>query len=461
MAQYNKLTSQYVDRNNDLFDVKMVADADGNIASTATPLPVTLGSDNITINGNITIPATVTTAQHAYATDAWTRPKTIIDHSLFSATWTFGIPSRVWEEYQFDGSTWTPQATFSRGSEQNKMLSVVSGTVATNGTTVATKKYIRYQPNRGQLYSTAVIMPNATANGIRRFGMATPQDGVFFEMVGDGSNWDIFAGRRSYGSLSNYVSIKSAILALFPSFDPSKGNVYDIQYQWRGVGNYTFFVNLEPVYVEEYLGTGTQLSMSDPALQPFYSAYSGDGTEVELLSGCVDVSSEGGAINESTLFGTIGTGDTLLSTSNTANVDNAVLAVYVPRTAGNGAFNSRGAFLDKLVTWTNADATTKVYAFRDTQAPNLAALTWSDIPDSDIKYLVGGAGSALQTAYDLDDSAEFTVLSERELLNTKNVITNPSANSDFAVSPGDIIVISILTGANKSTLANLYFSEQI
>lgn len=40
-----------------------------------------------------------------YGKDAWGRPKSITDYSLFSATWTFGIPARVWEEIELDYST--------------------------------------------------------------------------------------------------------------------------------------------------------------------------------------------------------------------------------------------------------------------------------------------------------------------------------------------------------------------
>ena len=397
-----------------------------------------------------------------YNRDAWNRPKSIIDRSIFSATWTFGIPERVWEEYVFDGSTWTPQQGFTNASVVNKMLNVNSGTGLGHGTTIATKEYTRYQPNRGQLYSTAVLCPDATTAGTRRFGLATPQDGVFFEVVGDGTEWDIFAGRRSYGTLESYVSIKETILANIPDFDPSKGHVYDIQYQWRGVGNYFFYVDLQLVYTEENLGTmDSQLSMSDPALQPFFSAYCGvEGTAVNIQSGCVDVSSEGGR-DEETVFGSINTGDSLINLGSTAATDIAILAMRVPKTIGS-QFNSRGAIMDKLVTWTRDEALTKVYIIRDTGAPNLEALTWDSIPDSDLQMLVGGSGSALQTAYSADSANASNVLAEWADLEVKNVITNPSTYSKFKLTPGDILLVVVnCIGANKLSSATLYYSEQI
>lgn len=432
MAQFRKDTHEFLNNGTTLFEVGMSADENGELWN------------------------------RRYAKDAWNRPKSIVDRSVFSATWTFGIPARVWEEYQFDGATWTPQTSFSRATSVNKMLSVVSGTTPTEGATLATKQYSRYQPNRGHLYSTAVIMPNASDRGIRRFGLATPDDGVFFEMVGDGVDWDIFAGRRAYGSLASYVSIKSAILDKVPNFDPSKGHVYDIQYQWRGVGNYFFYVDLELVYVDEYLGTGTQLSMSDPALQPFYSAYTGsDGTQVQLLAGCVDVTSEGGQ-DERTLFGSVSSGLDLL-TLGTADTPTAVLAFKVPRTA-NGSFNSRGAFLDKLSAFcASSDTITSVYAARDISATTVDAITWTAIPDSALLTASGNAAGALNTAFQTDINSFGRVFSEFTAKDTKTEIINTSKNSPFLATPGDIIVIAGtgLSSTGQLYAATLYYSEQI
>ena len=47
--------------------------------------------------------------------------------------------------------------------------------------------------------------------------------------------------------------------------DLTKGNTYDIQFQWRGVGNYNFFINQVLVKTVEYLGNETELSMFNPS----------------------------------------------------------------------------------------------------------------------------------------------------------------------------------------------------
>lgn len=150
MAQYNLNIREYVERNNNLSDVVLQSDENGELWN------------------------------KRYSKDAWGRPKSVQDHSVFSATWTYGIHERVWEEWFYNGSTWTPQVGFTRSNSNDKMLNVLSGTTLGSGTTVASKLHPKYQPNRGHLYSSAIMCPQANAKGIRRFGLATPEDGVFF-----------------------------------------------------------------------------------------------------------------------------------------------------------------------------------------------------------------------------------------------------------------------------------------
>lgn len=92
-----------------------------------------------------------------YAKDAWGRPKSVQDYSLFSATWTFDVPNRIWVEESVvrSGETITVTEQDQTGSKVqsiNHMLSVKSGSTANNGNAVRSKTFPRYQPNRGHLY---------------------------------------------------------------------------------------------------------------------------------------------------------------------------------------------------------------------------------------------------------------------------------------------------------------------
>lgn len=444
MAQYDKRDGRMSPRNDDVFDVVMIADNQGVIGGSA-------GYGGIT----------------RYAVDAWGRPKTILDHSLFNGTFTFGVPSRVWEEVSWDYINEVPQlqSAFTKVGTRNHMLSVLSGTSSGNGTVARTRRFMRYQPNRGQLYSTAVTIPNPTGLASREWGLSTARNGVMFELIGDGTDWDLQYTIRKTGAVTHRVSIKDAVLEKFPDFDPSKGHVYDIQYEWRGVGNMFFFVDLQLVATAELLGTLDFLSVDDPALPATYvSTTLEEGVEYELLSACVDVSSEGGT-DPRTLFATADTGTSLV-TLGAANTDTAILALRVPRFVdynGDTIFNSRGAVMDKLVTWTRDESLTQVFVFRQISSPNIDGLAWVTLPDSDMEYAVGGLGLPLNDAFQLDKATGQHVLAEWADIDAKNVITNPSRNSDFSLVPGDILVVTVRStgAANVKSSATLYFSEDL
>lgn len=59
MAQWNKNTQDYLNQERSLFEVNMLATKDGNAVSVSNPFPVSLGSSNITITGNVNVGTSV------------------------------------------------------------------------------------------------------------------------------------------------------------------------------------------------------------------------------------------------------------------------------------------------------------------------------------------------------------------------------------------------------------------
>jgi len=59
MAQWNSANGAFQGQAKTLFEVNQLATANGNIVSNTNPLPVTLGSNNITITGNVNVGTTV------------------------------------------------------------------------------------------------------------------------------------------------------------------------------------------------------------------------------------------------------------------------------------------------------------------------------------------------------------------------------------------------------------------
>jgi len=438
MAQYNKNTASYLGQNTTLHEVVMTADRDGNILGSA---------------GRID-----------YALDAYGRPKTILDKSLFSSTFTHSVLSRVWEELEFTPATNTSNflAGFTNATSRKGMLSLVSGTTAGTGSVLRTKRHFRYQVNRGQLFSTSANCPNPTTNGSRLWGLTTRNDGFSFQLNGDGEDWDLVVIHRAYGEIVSTDSIKDALLLKQPDFDPSMHHLYDIQID----KSVKYFVNAELIFVDTHENETEFMPIEDESLTvAFGSICTEEDTEIELLVGNVDVSSEGGFEEPRKIFGSINTGLSFVQIDNTDS-ETAMLAIRVPREItydSRTVIQTRGVQLNKLVTWIRDEARTAVYYFRDTGATNLNALTWDAVPDSvAVQTLMGGDSSALHTAFVADKANGQLILAEWSDLEVKNVISNPSERADFIATPGDIIVIAgAAIGNNKDANVTLYYAEEV
>jgi hypothetical protein len=391
--------------------------------------------------------------------DAWGRQKVIHDYSLFHGICTYDVPNRLWEELSVaaDGTRTPLASTGTNAVSENGMLVVKSGTTANQGNACRSKRNPGYQPNRGHLFSTAIICPNPDAPGIRRWGLFTDDGGVYFELEGTGASHTLYAVRKSAGDVKTRIAV-----TLPGGFDVSKGNVYDIQYQWRGVGNYNFFANLQAVYIDSLLGSLSELSLQNPANPVTIEAITKGTTEIEVRLGCVDVTTEGGkhAMRE---FASVSTGDALLKSDSDGA---AMLGLYIPRTLdynGDTVVNTRDLVASKITSWTRDEAATQAWIARDNVATNLAALTWQNFPDSTTDYLIGGAGSVLNTAFQLDRANMQLLLTEWVDAEEKNIVINPTgATAPFSITPGDILIIVVKSFAGTDDNATtLYLAEEI
>lgn len=396
------------------------------------------------------------TSPGAITLDAWNKLKTVNDFSLFHGMWTYDVPNRLWEEKSIAAGAYTPlTSTGTLATSVNSHLQVSSGAVANQGAALFSKRNPRYQPNRGHLYSTALWLPDATLDGRRKFGVFNSENGVYFELEGDGADWELYAVRYSNSVVQSRTPLKSFL----PSgFDIEKGHVYDIQYQWRGLGNYKFYVDLTQVHIDDVLGSLSDLSMRMPALPCGFECVTDTTTPLLMNVGCVDITSEGG-IPEGRQFTTISTGDALLDANSTGI---AMLAIKIPRTA-NGFENTRDLVIEKITSWTRDEAATKLWLARDTTATNLDAATWLAVPDSFTEYLVGGVGSALNTAFQLDKANMSLQLVEWIDIEEKNIVEIPEPDiAPLYGTPGDIFVVEIQSfGGTDSNATTLYFTEEI
>jgi len=392
--------------------------------------------------------------------DAWGRQKVVLDYSLLHGVFTYDVPNRVWEEYSVTSGVYAPlPQTGTLCSSVNNILEVASGTVSGDGSALFSKRHPRYQPNRGHIYSVSVILPSPELDAVRRFGIFKDDNGVYFQLEGDGVGWTMYAVRKSNGVEENKQDITSLLPA---TFDPSKNNVYDIQYQWRSAGDYYFYVNLAKVYQEKNLGTLTEASIRQPGLPAGFESITNTTTNALLRVGCVDVSSEGGKL-EGRQFESITTGSSLITATSTGT---AMIGVKIPRLVsyGGGSIeNTRDIVASRVSSWTRDEAAVQIYAVRDTEASNLDGLTWTAFPDSTAQYLIGGNASLLDNAFQLDRGSMQLILSEWDDIERKNVIVNPDqAVAPFYITAGDILVCAIQTFAgNDNSSVTLYLSEEV
>lgn len=354
--------------------------------------------------------------------DAWGIGKVSIAHSVFHGLFTFDIPPAQWFTYHNGVQVYASTNITSVLGAANIVTSVVN-TVCL----LESRATPRYQPNRGHLFSTAGWFPLKTADGIRDWGLATVENGVLFRLKSDGN---LYAVLKSLGVVTREELIDTSRV---PGFDVEKGNVYDIQYQWRGVGNYTFFINLIQVHVFENLGTLTALSMADPALPIQYKATRLT-QDVSMFIGCADISSENGN-NDRLQYGSV-------FAAAPVNGSNVPLVVIHNPLLILGKTNTRMLELARISLTSDKKAVFKVWSTRDPTA------------------LVGGTrltiGNGSYVTTDSNDAVTGAVITTSVVVaklklivsitvpaNTQVVTNNPyQASIDFPLVRGDYLVIT-------------------
>ena len=359
-------------------------------------------------------------------TDAWGIQKVSFPHSLFHELWTFDIPASMW--FMYEG------ATFAAASQVYTSTNIVPENGAAKLTANASKPAVimesrqcpRYQPNRGHLFSSALWAPIKTADGIREWGLQTAENGIFFRLKADGK---LYAVRKS-GSSENYEEeIDTTGIA---SFDVEKGNVYDIQYQWRGVGNYKFFINLQLVHTIASLGTLTTLSMENPAL-PVSLRCQRTTADVTMYVGCADITSENGDDDREEP-------QVASQTKNATGMvtNEPVISIFNPLQI-NSETNTRTVVLDSIAVNSTIKGTFKVWVSRDP-----AHLT------NESFAAVSGSGSLVQvdtsaTAIGVGPRVIATIQVEAGVRSIEKFSDNPRIR--FTLVRGDYLIVTRTTAA--------------
>lgn len=379
--------------------------------------------------------------------DAWGRPKTITDSSIFHGMFSFNIPVTTWYERFND-----VEQAFTNCTSVNGALHIVAGATLNDKTNLRAFRHPKYETNRGYLYSTAGWFTNPSSLMNRRFGAGTDENAVFFSLE-SGTLYAVV--RTTRGGIT--TEDKNAI-TLPSGVDLSKGNVFDIQFQWRGVGDYKFFINLEEVYNTEYLGTLSELSMSNPALPAFFESENLGGND-EMEFGCVDITSEGGKERGKT-YGSVGidneSGQVAISGFNTP-----IVAIR-SKTTVNTLINTRDTFALLASAYADQRAFFRVWATRDFTDITDGTQTWSDFGDGHLEYIQYDAGAV--TSMTFDTTGLIPVFGCRvDQDNTYSTSALFEGRTNIYLTPGDMFVFTMHreTGGATKVGVTFEFAEEI
>ena len=352
--------------------------------------------------------------------DAWGRQKVVKDQSLFHSLFTFNIPS-TW--LIFEDGTEVANSASTRVTSVDWHASIKSWTTATNTWFLRGKRHPRYQPNRWHLFSTAWFLPSPTATWIRDLWLLNTIIEVSFHL----EDWVLYAHIVN----DSVVKVKEAIdlSAIWLTVaDLANWHLYDIQFQWRWVWDYFFYIDQKLVYKTSFLWANTDLTIYNPALSAWFKSENTDWTEVEIIIGCVDISSEWWFEDEAEYRSMA---NITPKAVNTANYP--VLIMNVKETF-NSLPNTRDIQAYRATWSSDQKSYMKAYITRDA-----TAITWASFndvqTDSWMQYDV--AATAI-------DTAKCQLLWNTRLqIDTPGQVDLPSGKTSFYLTAWDYLIITV------------------
>ena len=379
----------------------------------------------------------ITAGVGALITDAWGVQKISSPFSLFHSTFTFDIPVS-WIMYESGAQVASSTVLTSVGGE-----AIISATAALPDNHIESRPCSRYQPNRGHLYSTALICPNKTVDGIREWGLGTDENKVIFRLKSDGL---LYAVLRS----GDVETIEELIdTSVIPNFDIEKGNLYDIQFQWRGTGNFKFFIgtptNGQSKLVHEFklLGTLTKVSLENPAMPAYFRA-TRITEDVQFSVGCVDITSENGGQLDTNYTSAYS------ETVSVSGADNPTLVLKIPLQIA-GQTNTRSIVAVRISVKATKKGTFKLWVTRnpaDITGATFVALGEGSFIETDSPDITPGAVRA--TAVTVANMQFVTAIAVEP--NVRIAVESPADDSIklIAVRGDFIVVTSTLSGAGTA-----------
>lgn len=383
-----------------------------------------------------------------YNTDAWFRPKVVNDQSIIHGMFTYNVPADKWFEMIDD----VEQASFVSATSIDGKLNLASGAL-NEKRQLRTFRNPRYEPNRGHMWSNSAFFPSPSAAAERSMGCFTSEAGAGFRL----RSGTLYAFRRT--TVGGTTTDTEQAITLPTGVDLSKGNVFDIQFQWRGVGSYFFYINLKLVAVLDLLGTLDELSVFNPALPIAFECIN-QGAAAALQVGCVDITTEGGE-ERGKSYGSIGTSTESGSIGiNGFNVP--VIAIRNKKQFGS-LLNTRDVLSLLATAYGDQRCVFRVWYTRDDTALTLNDQSWQDFRDGHIEYIEYDNPN-VATPMTFDTSKAALVFGSRvdqdQSYSTSALF---EGRTDIYQTPGDIFILTMHreTGGAANVGINYEFAEAI
>lgn len=215
MAQYNTGNSSFQTHNKTLFEVNMMASANGSLYEYWNRVPIEFDKGTY---------------------DAFGRVRTSVPFTLGDYKHLYGIDANFIEKTNSGGSV-----TY----YNNQACARLATTTSTTSSAIhQTKFYHHYMPGKSQLIKSTFNFYSAVANVIKRSGYFDDNNGIFFEQAGNGTL--SFCIRTSVsGSPSDARKVTQANWNVDKcdgtgaskfNLDITKTQILFIDFQWLGVG---------------------------------------------------------------------------------------------------------------------------------------------------------------------------------------------------------------------------------
>lgn len=304
--------------------------------------------------------------------------------TLFDSQFEYGKNSRFWDE-DISGvgasSTHLP-------NESSIRLRV--GTVSGEYVERRTRRCFRYQPGKSQNITMTAVIGTGKTNVRKRLGYFNDNNGLFFEQ--DGTT--LYIVRRTYTSgsvVDNRVAQSSwnidSLDGNGPSgitLDVSKGNIYNIDFQWLGVGRVRFSINIDgkSIFVHEIDNANnlTEVYMTTANLPLTYSIENTgtSASQTDFIQICSSVQSEGGGADYD-LAGRVWSQFNLTSKAIKATGYDPIIAIRLKSTFNS--LTNRGVVFPQLVEALSSTTTVLAFTLNPT---TLTGASWTSVASDSI-----------------------------------------------------------------------------